>query len=333
MHIRWFLSCLAVGYLACECPAAEPAKITSPDRPARTRTLDFTYAATVTELTPGATARVWLPIPSTNEDQEVQLVSKKVPGAGRITSEPEYNNRIFFLEARADERGEISVELTFRVTRKELLGKASREMTEDAGALARFLRADAAVPIEGKPLDLLRGKPLAGDPLSKGRTIYDIVNTHMRYSKEGAGWGRGDSVWACASGYGNCSDFHSLFISLARSQKIPARFEIGFPLPPGRGEGAIDGYHCWAKFHVKDRGWVPVDISEADKNPDLADYYFGNLTENRVAFSVGRDITLVPRQQSGPINFFIYPHVEVGGKVHPQEKIRRAFSYKDVKRP
>jgi transglutaminase-like putative cysteine protease len=330
MNGRLFLSCLALSCLAGAAPAAEPARIDSPDRPARTRTFDFTYTATVTGLTPGETARVWVPIPSAGEYQEVELVSRKVPGEARITTEPEYNNRILFFEARANDQGELSLELAFRVTRKEFLGKASRGMAEDARALARFLRADAAVPIDGKPLDLLGGKTLDGDPLSKARTIYDVVNAHMRYSKEGTGWGRGDSVWACASGYGNCTDFHSLFISLARSQKVPARFEIGFPIPPERGEGTIGGYHCWARFHVKDRGWVPVDISEADKNPDLADYYFGNLTEDRVAFSTGRDITLVPKQQGGPINFFIYPHVEVGGKAHAQEKINRSFSYRDV---
>jgi hypothetical protein len=29
------------------------------------------------------------------------------------------------------------------------------------------------------------------------------------------------------------------------------------------------------------------------------------------------------------LNFFIYPYVEVDGKVYPQEKIQRTFSFKD----
>jgi transglutaminase-like putative cysteine protease len=198
--------------------------------------------------------------------------------------------------------------------------------------VARFLKPDALVPITGKPLDLIKGKELPDDPMRKARVLYDAVNDHMKYSKEGTGWGRGDSVWACDSKYGNCSDFHSLFISLARSQKLPARFEMGFPLPEKRGEGTIGGYHCWAFFRPSDaEGWVPVDISEANKNPKMKDYYFGNLTEDRVTFSTGRDVDLVPKQSGKPINFFIYPHVEVDGKEHDQAKITRQFRFKDVK--
>ena len=152
----------------------------------------------------------------------------------------------------------------------------------------------------------------------------------MRYSKEGTGWGHGDAVWACASGYGNCSDFHSLFISLARSQKIPARFEIGFPLPPQHGAGEVPGYHCWAKFHPAGDGWVPVDISEANKNPNLKDYYFGNLSENRLMFSAGRDLDLVPKQNGPPLNFFIYPYVEVDDKPYAADQVAGKFSYQDL---
>src|SRR6185295_17624397 len=101
----------------------------------------------------------------------------------------------------------------------------------------------------------------------------------------------------------NCTDFHSLFISLARSRQMPAKFEMGFSLPPERGSGDIPGYHCWAKFKPENRGWIPVDISEANKvkeaDPQMVEYYFGNLTENRVTFTVGRDLVLVPKQAGG----------------------------------
>jgi hypothetical protein len=62
----------------------------------------------------------------------------------------------------------------------------------------------------------------------------------------------------------------------------------------------------------------------------LNDYYFGNLSENRLSFSVGRDIDLEPQQKGPPLNFFIYPYVEVEGKAYPADKVQRAFSYKDV---
>jgi transglutaminase-like putative cysteine protease len=180
-------------------------------------------------------------------------------------------------------------------------------------------------------LTLLDGVKLPADSIGKAKELYELVNGRMRYAKEGTEWGRGDLSWVCDSRFGNCTDFHSLFIALARSQKIPARFEIGFPLPPAHGQGEIPGYHCWAKFKPEGSGWVPVDISEANKNPKLTDYYFGNLTEDRVCFSTGRGLTLSPKQDGPPLNYFIYPYVEVDGKPYPAAKVKRRFAFEDVK--
>ncbi len=159
--------------------------------------------------------------------------------------------------------------------------------------------------------------------------IYDVIDDNLKYGKDKPGWGNGDSVWACDSKTGNCTDFHSLFMSLARSRGIPAKFEIGFLLPDKHGAGDVPGYHCWAKFRPVGKGWVPVDISEANKHPEMRDYYFGNLTEDRVAFTTGRDLTLAPKQDGGPVNFLVYPYVEVDGKVWPQDKIEKKFAYQD----
>jgi transglutaminase-like putative cysteine protease len=295
----------------------------------RQRTFSFTYAGTVTGLPSGKTARIWLPVPPSNEDQDAKITSKKLPAKEQINREAKFANEILYVEARADAKGEIPFSVTYRVTRRELRGDPGKH-AEDNPKLEDFLKPDARVPVGGKTLELIKAKELPKDQVEAARVLYDVVNQHMRYSKEGTGWGRGDAEWACASGYGNCTDFHSLFISLARSQKIPAKFEIGFPLPEKRGSGEVAGYHCWAKFRPAGKDWIPVDISEANKNPKLRDYYFGNLTEDRVTFTTGRDIDLVPKQDSEPLNFFVFPYVEVDGKPYPGEKIQRKFSYKDL---
>jgi transglutaminase-like putative cysteine protease len=298
----------------------------------RTRTFLFTYATTVTGLPAGKVARIWLPVAPVSAEQDVEVVAKELPGKKRVGRDPTYRNLILHVEARANAEGKIPLRLTYKVTRREVRtdGKAGISLAEADRALARFLQPDARVPITGKPLELLRDREVPADELQAGRLLYDLVNKHMTYDKSKPGWGKGDAVWACGSGFGNCSDFHSLFISLARSRKIPAKFDMGFPLPDRRGAGDVGGYHCWAWFKAKGKGWVPVDISEANKNPKLVEYYFGNLTPDRVKFSTGRDIQLVPRQDGPPLNFFIYPHVEVDGKVYPQDRVKNRFTYKDL---
>lgn len=70
-----------------------------------------------------------------------------------------------------------------------------------------------------------------------------------------------------------------------------------------------------------------MDISEADKCPRLATYYFGHHPANRIELSRGRDIVVDPGPVSGPINFHAYPVLEVGGKV---AKAKAEFSFQRV---
>jgi transglutaminase-like putative cysteine protease len=115
---------------------------------------------------------------------------------------------------------------------------------------------------------------------------------------------------------------------MLRADGIPARFDIGFPLPENSEKGDISGYHCWAEFYAAKTGWVPVDISEAWKAKQKQDYFFGSVDANRVQFSTGRDVTLSPMQDGPPLNYFVYPYVEVDRK--PYDKMDKRFSFEGV---
>ena len=121
-------------------------------------------------------------------------------------------------------------------------------------------------------------------------------------------------------------------ISAWKSVQLP-RFAMGVSLPEKRGSGEIPGYHCWAEMYVKGQGWVPIDSSEAAKALAVGDvakknYYYGHHDENRIEFSRGRHLTLNPVQKGDPLNYFVYPHVEVDGKKH--DAIDRKFLFQDL---
>ena len=46
---------------------------------------------------------------------------------------------------------------------------------------------------------------------------------------------------------------------------------------------------------------------------------------------MGRDLVLKPRQNAEPVNFLIYPYVEVDGKQLPKEQIKNEFEYTTVR--
>ena len=314
MHARCRSFAAAAVLIAASIARAEPS-----------RTFFFDYDATITQLTPGAVARIWIPVPRADDAQTIERVASNLPADTSLAREPKAGNEIASFSAAADARGEIPVRVRYRVTRREV-GVTPATRPADPS----LLQADALVPIGGAPATLLMGRVLPSDPLAAGRVLYDLVNDRMQYRKDQPGWGRGDATWACESRFGNCTDFHSLFISLARTSDLPAGFEIGFGLPATRGRGDVAGYHCWATFYADGHGWVPVDISEANKHPDRRDYFFGHLDADRVTFTSGRDLTLVPPQAGPPLNFFVYPYAEVAGVPWPAENLTKRFAYEDV---
>lgn len=258
---------------------------------------------------------------------------RQLPASAKTHVERKYGNRMLYLEPEVTTDGDLTFDVAYDIERREVTAGQIETESDVAKAVVPsklFLAANRRVPITGKPLELVKGVALHDDQIERAKQLYDIVDRHVTYKKEGTGWGRGDVLWVCDSQYGNCTDFHSLFISLARSQGLPARFEIGFPLPEKRGSGTIGGYHCWAHFFVENHGWVPIDISEADKHPEKKDYFFGNITEDRLTFTTGRDLVLVPRQAGKPLNYFVYPYIEVNGKPWPKSKIQTRFRFEDI---
>jgi transglutaminase-like putative cysteine protease len=297
------------------------------------RHFSFYYAFTVKSLSPGKKIRIWIPSAQSDAYQDVRIVSAKGDLALKKTRESKYGDEIYYAEAAATAQPELHFDVEYDVVRRErvALGAAQHLAAASISSEERVedLQPDALAPITGLPAELAakvtQGKT---QPLDKAHAIYDYVFTTMRYDKTGEGWGRGDVLYACDAKKGNCTDFHSLFIAMARSQAIPARFEIGFPLPPDKHSAEVAGYHCWADFYIEGKGWIPVDISEAWKHPEKRDYFFGSHDVNRVQFSMGRDLRLNPAQDGKPRNYFVYPYVEVDGQEYPNVSL--AFSFADV---
>ncbi len=292
------------------------------------RSFHFVYSATVTHLQPGQNAHVWIPVATSDADQKTTLVTQHVPGGTQFGREPKYGNLIAYFKASAGTDGTIAMSLTYRVTRKVACEEDDAIRSPPPEAIC--LQPDALVPVGGKSMSLIAGQKLPVDPLQLGHHLYDVVDDHMQYRKDKPGYGRGNSDWACESGFGNCTDFHSLFMSLARANHLPVFFQIGFPLPQGANKGLISGYHCWAWFHPPEHGWVPVDISEANKNPNQRNFFFGHLDANRFALTTGRDLVLEPKQDGPPLNYFIFPYVEVDQKPYPAENVISKMSFENI---
>jgi transglutaminase-like putative cysteine protease len=273
---------------------------------------------------------LFLPIPESDEYQEVSDLRIKSAYPYSVYKEPEYGNSILKIRLSKEIPPVLELNLNLAVKRKAYSFKANHTTKESKisqNNLKRFLLPDRLVPIDGKiALEAQKVVQEKMSEMQKAKTIYDYIVGTVEYDKSGTGWGRGDAIYACDVRKGNCTDFHSLFIGMARASGIPTRFVMGFPLPEALTQGELPGYHCWAEFYVEEFGWVPVDASEAQKHPEKKEFFFGGLDENRVAFSIGRDIKIDPEGSSVDLNYFIYPYVTIDGKEHLKVETKVKFA-------
>ncbi len=312
---------IAIGLAAQGALADEPTE----------RSFEFTYEVTVESIPKSAESiRVWIPIPQTTAYQTISNVRVNHASKSRFAYEERLGNKFLIVKGQpgADNFSFSMVVDVRRFQRSNLSGDAAAVATalEDR---EMYLTPSAMVRTDGRIAEeALRVVGNEQEPLLQARALYDHIVETVEYDKSGEGWGRGDSTYACDVRKGNCTDFHSLFIGEAISLGVPSRFLMGFPVPSDAPEGEIGGYHCWAEFFIEGRGWIPIDASEAFKDPSRRDELFGGLDVNRVQFTMGRDIVL-PGMQGPAVNYSIYPYAEVDGVSH--EAITRSFRYRDLK--
>jgi transglutaminase-like putative cysteine protease len=296
------------------------------------------HEAAIRDIPAGAKrARIWLVVPREDPAQKIGEVRLSGPGKGSLRHGGTYDNRYAYFEV--DDPGPaLKVAADFAVERSEVRvpvdARRARPLRD--GERARFqaeLTANRYVPVNEKYAELAR--KIVGDeqnPLRQAKKLYDWVLDYVEYwvkdPKTLKASPNGESEYCLASKTGNCTDFHSLYASLARSIGIPARMAYGSffqgennPIPNKaslEGKDTDASYHCWVDLYVRGIGWIPLDVALADLLPDRAqqEYYFGNLEPRRLTWSYGRDLVLAPKQDGPPVNAMHKVYVEIDGKPH-----------------
>ena len=314
--------------------AAAVALASRTDATPATRAFAFTYEVKIPKPADGSKRlEAWIPLPIEDDLQKVADLEVEATHAGQAVpvkqgKDATYGNRIAHVAVDAPS-GEVVMRWSAKITRAVDEGQGKGPVLE------RFRQPDDLIPITGRAAELAEkvGAKDASAPVrDRAKRIYDDVLTTMVYDKETPGWGKGDFERACDVCKGNCTDFHAKFIGVGRAAAIPVRFTMGISLTP-KAEDKTNGYHCWAHFH-DGTTWVPVDISEAQKvnakDPAKAQWFFGHLDADRIALTVGRDITLEPKQKGPALLHFVHPYAEVDGKPVDLPKESRTFSWKNL---
>ncbi len=275
------------------------------DRKVRSVTLDVTHSTRI--LKPMKRVKLWIPVPAGDHAQEVSDLKVVSPLPYRITREPVWGNRSVFVEA--PEIGEAEILLKFRVKRKR------EEPVRDPSLDPKLCLKPSEWEVWNRDIERFTDKVVGGErePEKVARRIYDAVIERTKFI-DGV-CGRGVSVLTFEQRIGRCDEFHALFRSMLMYKGIPASWEEGLILPYPSEIKEKDSYEAdclrtisWVRF-FNGRKWIPVDLAEAKRRPDLRDFYFGRIPPNRIRLSRGRGFKLEPPQQE-ILSLFAYTHIE-----------------------
>ncbi len=274
------------------------------------------------------TAKVWIPYPVSDSYQTIE--DMKIEGNfmnSALYREPKSGALYFFAEWEGAFNKRL-LELTFKVLSKERRITNLKETEETIPVeVKKYLESSWWIPTDGKVKKIAEGiKEGKSGILERARSVYDWVveNTYRDPNIKGCGLGIVEVTLTKLSG--KCADLSSVYVALARSIGVPAREVFGLRLGKKAEEDITGGYHCWAEFYLPGSGWIPVDPSDVrkimlKKKLELKDvkpyreYYFGGVDEYRIVLERGgRGITLLPPQESGNLNYLMYPYAEIDGK-------------------
>jgi len=299
----------------CVAPAGAQQQQQSASAPAGKRLLNFNVRYLIDNIPKNLQLLdFWFPMPQETDAQKVSNKTIRGPYDVETTIDPETGNQYFYM--RGGPRGGLGmqVHVTFDVERSQQGPRdlqtppAAGAIKTDSQPLQRWLRPDTLVVLDGS-VKSIASRATSGKrkPVDKARAIYDYVTTNLTLL-EGAGAlpgaGLGNIKFALEHKKGDAADITAVFIGLCRSDGIPARNVIGWLVPTLIKQGLIERSHHWAEFHLDGYGWIPADPAAGMRTPAKKDWYFGAIDENRIAVSIGRDITLVPAQKERPLNFW-----------------------------
>jgi len=331
----WTSMALAAGVMW---PAGRAGAAFNPSPEGGWRLFEVTHRVDV--LQPEGTTRVWLPLPSVQEEEWIRNMGSLWQGnalTARLLRNPEYGAEMLYAEWAPGEKPVLEVTSRFatrdRAVDLDRSGKAA-PLSRDQRRL--YTKATRLLPTDGivrkTALDITRG---VKTDEAKARAIYEWVVDNTFRNPKTRGCGLGNIRFMLESGdlSGKCADLNALYVGLARAAGLPARDVYGIRVADSRfgykslgKSGDISrAQHCRAEVWLDRHGWVPVDPADVrkvvleeppgnlgltdDKVVDVRKRLFGAWEMNWLAYNTAHDVPL-PGSRKVTLPFLMYPQGE-----------------------
>lgn len=233
-----------------------------------------------TKYPKGKVAKIWIPIPQTDENRTQTIAPSTVkynaPHATEVkeTTDSAGNKALYVMWDETVEPKDRTVDFSFEVVRRAVVRPdnmaALEKGTVDKKAMAPYLKetkrsGSLTSGIVKETADKIVKDANATSVYQKAYAIYDWVCENLRRDNSTPAIGSGDVQYILKNtdkGIGKCTDVNAVFVALCRAEGIPARSIYGLKLDALINNPTTHFVQkCKPQFYLPGYGWAEADVS------------------------------------------------------------------------
>lgn len=230
-------------------------------------TYDAELVVTVTAPYKTKLLKVWMPIPPSDQGQEVsasELTTFPESVPPTINAEPLYGNRFAYFEFPNPQGAQV-IRHKLRVKVWELRWNLEAGRVQSIAqwpeSFAPFRRSESQSVVFDERFEKLMSEivPQRRNPLLDLNAVMNFADRSFAYDHSKASL-KASSVHALEQRRGHCSDYHGFCAAMGRLLNQPTRVTYGINTFPKSSPS-----HCKLESFLAPYGWVSFDVSETQK--------------------------------------------------------------------
>ena len=210
----------------------------------------------------GETVRCWLPYPREDHRRQSNIKLLSVNDSNYVISPSQYAHRTIYMEkiVHKDEPLKFAIEFSYQHAPEwfNLQGKTVQPYDTQSELYKTFTAEHPPHIVFTDSIKAVSERIIGNetDPYQKMKKIFQWIDAFPWSGAREYSTLKNIPQYVLENRRGDCGQVTLLFITLARYNGIPARWESGFTMQPGNLN-----MHDWSEFYIEGIGWIPMDMS------------------------------------------------------------------------
>jgi len=224
--------------------------------------LNYKLVVNADAVPDGEVIRCWLPFPREKGGRQSNVKLVSINNENFIVSPDSYAHKTIYSEQVAEKGKPTEFKLSVEFTGANEFHKLTPDLAADYKTDSDYKKFTSEKLPHIQFTDRVKelSKMIVGNeknPITKAKKIFKWINDNIPWAGARE-YSTIDNIsdYCLATGHGDCGIKSLTFITLARYNGIPARWESGLMLHPENLN-----LHDWAEAYFEGIGWVPVDQS------------------------------------------------------------------------